>query len=244
MTHSALPDNWEELMADYVLGNLSPQDAEEFKQLLDTNPELTTEVIQLQEVLHLVPYTIAQQPPAHLRSKVLTAAQTPLPHIPPSPAQRPSRQTPVRWIGIASTVAAVLLVLVVSVDNYRLRQELRATRAVTQALRQPDTFIETLTGNDNAAGRVMVDSNQQQLIIIVQNLPALPEGQTYRLWAIASQTVNLWGQFETDPSGRAIANLTLPVAPTDLSSVELRITVESAAAPPTPQGPVVLKSSL
>ncbi|MBD2461120.1 anti-sigma factor [Oscillatoria sp. FACHB-1407] len=240
MTHSALPDNWEELMADYVLGNLTPPEAEQFKQLIDTHPEVAAEVTQLQEVLHLIPYAIAQQPPAHLRDRLLSQAQA------PNETSRltRSRRSPVRWIGMVSTAAAVLVAVLLGADNYRLRQELADTRQVTQALKQPDTFIETLTGDDNAAGRVIVDSNQQHLVIVVQNLPALPPGQTYRLWAIADQTVNFWGQFETDANGTAIANLTIPAPQSNLSNIELRITVESVAAPPTPQGPVVLQSSL
>jgi hypothetical protein len=46
-----LPDNWQELLAGYILGDLDPEEAERVRQLLSMNPDLAVEADRLQEVL-------------------------------------------------------------------------------------------------------------------------------------------------------------------------------------------------
>lgn len=75
MTGPLLPERLEELMAGYVLGNLTPEEAEEFRQLLTEHPELAEEVHRLQEVLEVLPYALPEvAPPLHLRSAILESA--------------------------------------------------------------------------------------------------------------------------------------------------------------------------
>ena len=75
MTESLLPERLEELIAGYVLGNLSSEEAEELRQLLTEHPKLSAEIHRLQEVLELMPYALPEvNPPQHLRSAILEAA--------------------------------------------------------------------------------------------------------------------------------------------------------------------------
>ena len=70
-----LPEQVEELIIGYVLGNLSPEEAEEFRPLLAKNPQLATQVNLWQEALELLPYALPEvEPPPHLRSAILSAA--------------------------------------------------------------------------------------------------------------------------------------------------------------------------
>ncbi len=54
MTESSTPKRLEELAAGYVVGNLDLEEAEEFRQLLQENPELVTQVNLLEDVLGTV----------------------------------------------------------------------------------------------------------------------------------------------------------------------------------------------
>ena len=54
------------LAVDYVLGELSQEDARAFEQRLAADPDLAREVERLRAVLGLVPYAKAIEPPPHL----------------------------------------------------------------------------------------------------------------------------------------------------------------------------------
>lgn len=55
----------EELMAGYVLGNLTPEEAEKLRQLITEHPQLDTEVNRLQELLELMPHALPEVVSVH-----------------------------------------------------------------------------------------------------------------------------------------------------------------------------------
>ena len=72
MTEPLTPKQIPELAAGYVLGNLTPEEAEAFQQLLLNHPELDTEVARLQETLGLMAYGLTETlPPSNLLSNIL-----------------------------------------------------------------------------------------------------------------------------------------------------------------------------
>lgn len=244
------PDNWEELTADYVLGNLSPEEAEAFKALVAAHPHLSTQVEQLQEVLALMPYSLPTQgPPPHLRTAILEAAQT-LDQVPPPSRYWGDRR---RW-GVIGGAIAALLVAALGVDNIRLRQQLQQTQAVQRTLQQPDNLVYTIQGvkpavgagtKPQAAGMVVVDDRHHTVLVVAQNMPTLPPGQAYRLWGIShSGQVIYYGQFQPNHRGATTATLTIPSQPEPFQVPEVRITQESASAPPFPAGPLVMHGIL
>lgn len=262
MTGPLLPENWEELTINYVLDDLSTEEAEDFRRLLATNPEVAKEVVKMQETFALMPYALPQQePPAHLRSKILEAAQANTTLAQPSQHIREGRgHRFLPWQGIASSIAA-LLVLALGVDSYRLRQELRETQQTLQTVQrelidartaiagfqQPDTEIYSLQGigdTATASGHAVINPNQQEMVIAVQNLPSLPSGQVYRLWAIAeNETEPIYcGQFSTDQQGTVSRGWNAPSEVFNANVSQLLITTEAAAAPPLPEGPLVMQS--
>ncbi len=121
MTEPLPPEQLEELMAGYVLGDLSPEEAEEFRRLVAENPDLDTEVNHLQEALGLMPYALPEvMPPPRLRSAILEATQ--------ATGSRPTPKRSLPWSRIAAGVA-VLSALALGLDNYNLRQDLRTAQA-------------------------------------------------------------------------------------------------------------------
>lgn len=79
MEHVELPQDWETLLAGYVLGNLTPYEVTKVKQYLETYPELTTQVNRLQTTLGLfslsLPKDSPSKPSENLRSRILQAAE-------------------------------------------------------------------------------------------------------------------------------------------------------------------------
>ena len=68
-------EDWSDLIAGYVLGNLTDKEAEDFRQQLEKHPDLSKEVAAFQATADLIPYALPQrEPPAGLKGKLLAAA--------------------------------------------------------------------------------------------------------------------------------------------------------------------------
>lgn len=255
MTRPTFPEHWQELMAGYALGDLSAQEVEELQQLLSAHPELQAELNRLQETVAMLPYALPEQePPTHLRDTILNAAQLEIPIDRPIAAVPRRRKIP--WAALGSAAAAALLV-VLGADNYalrqrvqtltadtrRLQQQLQDNQAIVAALQQPGLQVYNLEGTGQAkgsSGSLIVNPNQQ-VLLTAQNLPTLPVGRAYRLWAVpvGAKTPTYCGQFN---STQSITAWSAPDATCSNGRVQMLITDESTSDPPIPKGTLVMKS--
>lgn len=281
---SALPSNWQELIAGYALGDLSPEEAEELQHLLAENPDLMAEVASLQEVLALMPYGLPQQEPAvQLRDSILTAvgsssaggnSSTGSPTDSPtgnSFAHRKDSEPPNNrsiaslqaigreesglhrsrrrsaWYGMGGAIAALALVAL-GIDNYRLRQETQQAKSVIAALQQRGTQTIALEGTQeaNAASGSLLIAESRQVFIVTKDLPVLPEGQVYRLWAMPSSGKNpaFCGQFSAKTNGSVTTQWVTPEVSCQSTTVQMLITSENASDPPLPKGSLVMQSRI
>lgn len=254
MTGPLLPERLEELMAGYVLGNLSSEEAEELNQLLTEHPELTTEVQQLQEVLEVLPYALPEvEPPQHLRQAILNTTS-------PDPTAALITAKPRRWKQLMRSPlfwsrliggAVVLLALILGFDNYRIRLKFTTMQAkvarqkdVIALLQKPDTHVVPLKGMAQASaatGSMLMTPSESQAVLILQNLPVLPQGEFYQLWSVQNDEKIPWGQFRTNKQGTVFVKL---YRPSDFEVTALAITVEVTPEPTTPAGPMVMAGNL
>lgn len=258
MYESELPQGLEELLAGYVLGNLSPEEAEEFQQLLKVHPELSIEVNRLQEVLGLMPYSLPDiAPPSRLRDAILlkatdTSGETEIPAKKSSPYWLPITYSLIDWYRKSwqkiAIGAAGFLIVGLFTDNYLLRQKLYAQTSqqkdVITILKNPTTRLVSLKGMDQAntaSGSIAIAPGQEEAVLVVQNLPLLPEGQIYQLWANVNGQRISWGQFHANGKGTMLVKLSIP--PVDRVS-GLVVTVEVSPAPWQPDGAMVMTSNL
>ena len=244
MSRPLLPERLEELIAGYVLGNLSPEEAEELKQLLTEHPELSTEVHRLQEVLELMPYALPEvAPPHHLRSAILEATDS-------IKGVSTSVRSRLPWSKIAGSIAA-LLVLALGLDNYRIRQHLSTMQAqvarqkdVIAMLQNPNTHLVSLKGMDMASaasGSIVMTPGEPKVVVILQKLPVLPKGQFYQLWSVVNGEKIPSGQFNAGSQGTVFVKLATPPSS---EVTALVVTVEVSPAPKSPSGPMVMTSTL
>jgi len=239
MTESSTPPKrLEELAAGYVVGNLDLEEAEEFRQLLQENPELVAQVNLLEDVLGDVLYTLTEvEPPPHLGSAILEAANIPVNRTPRV------KRSPLAWGKIVGSVAA-LLILILGVANYRLRQELNLAQAVPTMLQNSETRLFSLRGTnlaDTASGSIVMDIEQQKVAIVIRNLPVPPVGHVYRLWAVVDKEKIPCGQLSASPQGIVLDKLSVPADLYDDVS-GLIVTLDPSLTTPDPVGPVVMKS--
>ena len=162
MAEFSQPERIRELIAGYVLGNLSPEEATEFQQLLAENSELATECDRLRSVLELIPYALPQvEPPPQLRSAILEAATRDANQIVPR-----LKLLRLRWSFAVGTVAA-LLAIALGLDNYRLRQNLSALQA--QLSQQQSTLTDNTSGEMAIAPEIILANNWDGLSELVED---------------------------------------------------------------------------
>ena len=72
------PENWEELLAGYVLGDLEPEEVTAMHQLIAEHPTIITEIDRLQETLAMLPLGLNESYPAgDLRDRIAAIAVSP-----------------------------------------------------------------------------------------------------------------------------------------------------------------------
>jgi anti-sigma-K factor RskA len=228
------------LVAGYVLGDLSAEEAEAFEQLLASDPVIATEVTQLQAALEAAYAPGEVAPSAELRSRILENAQ-----IRPSPlsntpvANLPSRpKFPVRGV---FEVAAVAIIAALGIQNYRLSQSLQISQAKTQQFAALTYELQSTTANQQASAKVVVNPQTLEGKLSVQNLPPVPPGKVYVLWTVLqpkapftkdAKDAVLIQAFQVDPQGQMTQPIVLPAAfRTQEQVTKVAVTIEEAQSP-------------
>jgi anti-sigma-K factor RskA len=239
MTEPLTPQSIEMLAAGYVVGDLDRAETERFEKLLAEDPALETEVHRLQLTLDQVVYDLnSVEPPPHLQSRILAAAIAN-----PQPSQR--KKSKVSWKAIVGGVAA-LLILYLSVDNYRLRQDRLVAQDIKALLQQPQTQLFSLkaaNANASTAGSFVVNLKQRQGILALENLAAPPTGKVYRLWAIADGEKIPCGTIKSNSGGKVTEKFWMPADFYDTGISGLFVTLEVSESSRYPTGPIVLHLS-
>ncbi|MEQ8466718.1 anti-sigma factor [Coleofasciculus sp. E1-EBD-02] len=236
-----------ERLASYVLGDLTPEEVASVNQLLESHPELATEVSHLQKTLALLPLSLPEtSPPASLGSQILQVARD----SDTSSTARVSnrlRRRPKAWLSVAGSVAASVIVGL-SIYSYRLHQEVIAARAelsrykeAIALLRQPSSRLVSLKGTNaipQASGSMVIVPNSEVAVLTLQNLDPLPKGQIYRLWATADGKKIYCGEFKPDPQGKVFVEIPLDNVMSGNSSIV--VTVEPSQRFSQPTGETVM----
>ena len=229
-----MPPN--DLAVDYVLGELSHEDAATFERRLAGDPELAEEVRRLRATLGLLPFATVTEPPPHLRARVLAAGRASAP-------ARTSAPRRVVWSRFAAAAAAVLA-LAFGFDAYRVRRDLALERELTATLHEPNVVRSfALAGTRGAYGTVALDLDAKRGAVVVKGLRALPPGERYRLWAQVGERSVFCGEFGASAAGTIVAQFPVPVESYTAPIAKLFLTKESTPRGPAPAGPTVMESA-
>jgi anti-sigma-K factor RskA len=227
-----------DLAVEYVLGELSPEDAATFERRIAGDPALAEEVRRLGATLDLLPFATATEPPAHLRARVLAAGAG---HAPARATPRAPRR--VVWSRFAAAAAA-MLALAFGFDAYRVRRELGLERELTAMLQEPNVVRSfALAGSGGAYGTVALDLDAKRGAVVLKGLRALPAGERYRLWAQVGDKSVFCGEFGASAVGTITAQFPVPVESYTAPIAKLFLTRESTPRAPEPAGPTVMESA-
>ena len=228
----------EDLAVEYVLGELSPEDAATFERRVAGDPALAEEVRRLRATLGLLPFATVTEPPAHLRARVVAAGAG---HASARATTRAPRR--VVWSRFAAAAAAVVA-LAFGFDAYRVRRELGLERELTRMLEEPNVVRSfALAGSGGAYGTVALDLDAKRGAVVLRGLRALPTGERYRLWARVGDRSVFCGEFAASAAGTIVAQFPVPVESYTAPIAKLFLTRESAPRGPTPAGPTVMESA-
>jgi len=115
--------------------------------------------------------------------------------------------------------------------TFRLQQETRSDRELMLAMMSPESGTANLLateGNDPAIGRLIWDEKQKRVWFVANRLPPRPRGETYHVWVNASGEFVSLGTFNTDGTGFARFEASLPEGISQYDQAV--VTIESIAA--------------
>ena len=246
------------LAGAYALGMASETERREFEAHLSTCAECRQELAEIRrvnEALAMATPTVAA-PPATLRRRIVDAAAA------DRRARTRVKSTLPWWIAAAASIAAIFFAtqwwsvsrnldemraeLASTQERLTLAESLRASaeRTATEnasrlaVLTAADSITIALAGqppSPNATGRV-VWSPTRGVIFSAANLPPLPAGRVYQLWAVTTPApVGL--MLVTPAAGQA--NEVAPMPP-GVSPTAFALTIEPEGGSPGPTGAMYL----
>jgi Anti-sigma-K factor rskA len=156
MTRPTNNPNPTDLVAGYILDDLSPEETARLNQALIETPALHQDIAAFGEAFALLPYDMPLvAPPAGLKAKILSAASQSM--SPPVAATRqPTSQSNVvpiaaarrrhwqRWIPAISTAIAAVAIAAVGVNQIQLSQQSQRSIALQQQLDATNTELGRL----------------------------------------------------------------------------------------------------
>jgi anti-sigma-K factor RskA len=180
MTRSAQDPNSTDLVAGYILDDLSPEEADRLNQALAETPALHREIAAFGEAFSLIPYDMPLlEPSANLKAKILSAASQSIPtrETPQSNVVTLPRRNWKRWIPAISTGIAAVAVAALGFNQIQLSQQSQRSIALNQKLNDMNTKLELLQRE--------LKASQETLAIVSQ-----PGTQTYALAGATSNANN------------------------------------------------------
>lgn len=234
------PEELEELLASYVLGDLTPEEVALVNQLLDSRPELKDEVDRLQKTLALLPLSLPKaSPPSRLKTRILRNSET------------VSLVSNSKWVvsGLTARLGAmgsiaVAVIVGLGLYSYYLHQEVAAARETIALLRQPSNRLLSFQGTapiSQASGSLVVVPRSDVAVLTLKNLAPLPEGKVYRLWAVKDAKKIYCGDFTPNSEGNVLLKLPLDKYMSGASAAA--ITVEPSQKNSHPTGETVMTGS-
>lgn len=174
------------LVGAYAIDALDDLERAAFERHLAECPACQAEVAGLREAAAMIGATVATEPSAGLRDRVLAQIATVRPLPPPvdPPAAVAGRRTRFRPSALVAAAAAVIalgagVAVVQPWDDDTSQTQLSALDRV-RAADDAETFTQTLDGG--ATATVVRSRSLNEAVLLTADMPPPPEGKVYELW--------------------------------------------------------------
>lgn len=202
------------LTGPYVLNALPEDERIGFEAHLADCQSCSAEVAELREAANKLGTAVATEPPPALKARVLAEIATtrqlhPLvkPATPVAPAKRKgfSRRS---FFSLAAAGLAVAGAGGIAIDQYRDNSRTtKQNEELAALLSEPDA--QTVRGNVKGGGQaaVVMSPSKDRAIVVLHDLPKLPDGKTYQLWLMdKSRTMHSAGLTSSGDHNKLIQN--------------------------------------
>lgn len=241
MTHSEMDDAYEL----YLMGVLEAAEAAEITEHLHNNCEYCVERIAAASNLLASLSALAEPaaPPAHLRERILSFAETPA----AVPITKPRSIWPLAF-ALAAAASIALAVWGVT-EQGALQRSISQLREVSRQRNELRSAIEILTESDTRTvnfgqsqdvphGRVFL-SRSGGVVFLGSHLPDLATGKTFELWLVpAKGNPQPAGLFKTNAVGVSVNVLAQSINPSEYAAVA--VSVEPNGGSPQPSTKPIL----
>jgi anti-sigma-K factor RskA len=239
-------ERFDELKGAFVLGALPEGERRELEEYLAAHPERQAEIDELGAVAGLLAFSPHEQEPSpELRRRVMEVVKA---EAAPRSARRRSVFTRFgEYLGARSLAlgAAALLVIGLLLWNVLLHNQVNNLQgqvkdAQTQQQVQQGRTIE-LQGSwaDQGVHAELTSIDKNQVILMVKNMPSVPDDRTCQVWVIHGDTPEPSGLFR--PQGNMTAT---PITHSIKKANAVAVTVEPAGGSKKPTSNPVLITKL
>lgn len=240
-------EEYKDLMSAYLLDGLSVEERDAVRSHLQSGcPRCAGSLAEAEAVLARLSLAVAPvNPPAYLRQKLLSrvaasASTAAIPITRPAPASKGGRFILPWGLGIAASIAAVMLGL----WGNRQQESTRALarKAATQSeqvdrlktivqsqedrirrMRSPEVQVASLAGTpaqSRAVGRLFLDRKDRVVDFAVAGLTPPPPGKTYELWVVTTDQKKVpVGVFTVNADGEGFLEAPVPTTAIVLAAV-------------------------
>jgi hypothetical protein len=258
--------NWSELLAGYVLGDLTPTEITTVEEYLAVHPDAQVELQQLQNTLAIIPVDLlgeTARPPEALRDRILQSTQ---------PAQvlvqtKATTRRSIKLLWAVAVLAIAGLIGGLSWHSYQLNKQLQVAQQELQLAQQKITnqqsqLAQQATKNQQellaqagnrllpvasidadgeytsgTTGSLVMSPQMNKAVLVLQKVPALPSGKVYRMWAMLGEEEMACADFVPDRQGQVLKTISLKDWEKSKTVV---ITIESAKESPIAEGEAVM----
>jgi hypothetical protein len=234
----------------YAVGALRPAEADRVAAHLMSCPACRDELAEIATVVNALPDMVPlRDPPAGLRSRILTAAATEIAAPRPGAAVRTRRSlgSAQARLGVGALVAAVVLLLAIDLGSLRQLQVMEAERAQTAQVSEKvayggrNWYMVGLDQWKGSGGTLFAPARTDfSPFVVFHDLRPLSTGAVYAIWLVdADGHWTRGANFRPDGHGVQSIDLTIPVDTFRQCAVTIEMSTEGKRA-----GPVVMQSRI
>jgi anti-sigma-K factor RskA len=229
--HDPGRERFDDLKEAYSLGALSEEERREVEDYLGEHPELRAEVDHLESVANLLALAPQEyEPSPKLRRDLLNSISSSSPGTTPT-ADPSTRQTGLRRLfgpgGLAAAAALALVTIGMFAWNASLQEE---NQTLQGELEGQQTYALQSTGAAQEMRGEVVRLGDERAVLVAEDLPSPPEGETYQAWILREDVPEPAGLFEPNDTGAAAA----PIEGSIEGANAVAVTVEPSGGSSSP----------